>query len=212
MTHGENWFEKFMRRGRTVPGQQNGLRDEHIRNGSSIAVGDALKWEVHDAFGDAPATITLTLREQIERVPHVHLTGFILDSAYRETLPERWEATGAYRGSLDDDSEIDVIAPLVVAPVKNLVPGTPHTIEIPVPLDRIVALRFGSLTNRAWVERAGEHVWLVDHERTPRLDDFVTLWGTDPVVHRVALRTDGPLRIEPVEDVLLSELNNRGGE
>lgn len=40
----------------------------------------------------------------------------------------------------------------------------------------------------------------------------MTLWGTDPVVHRVALRRDGPLRIEPVEDVLLSELNNRGGE
>jgi hypothetical protein len=212
MTRGGTWFGEFMRRGRTMAGDCKGLGDEHIRNGSSIAVGDALEWEVHDAVGGAPATITLTLREQIERVPYVHLTGFILDGAFRGTLPERWEATDTYRGSLDDGSEIEVIAPLVVAPVKNLVPGTAHTIDIPVPLDRIVALRFGSLTNRAWVERAREHVWLVDHERTPRLDDFATQWGTDPVVHRVALRTDGPLRLEPVEDVLLSELYRRKGE
>ncbi|WIB60895.1 hypothetical protein DEJ13_03420 [Curtobacterium sp. MCLR17_007] len=183
--------------------------DEHIRSGSSIAVGDALTWWVDDAVGDTLPTITLTVREQIERTPYVHLTGFVLDDAFCGTLPRGWEAHDSYGGSLDDGSEIDVVAPLVVAPVKNLVPGTPHTIAIPVPLDHVVALRFGSLTNRAWVERAGEHVWLVDHERTPRLDDFMTQCGTDPVVHRVALRTDGPLRLEPLEDVLLSELHRR---
>jgi hypothetical protein len=212
MTRGGTWFGKFTHRSRTTAGERKGLGDEHIRKGSSIAVGDALTWQVLDAVGDAPATITLTLREQIERAPYVHLTGFLLDGAFRESLPEGWEAHDSFRGSLDDGSEIDVVAPLVVAPVKNLVPGTPHTIAIPVPLERIVALRFGSLTNRAWVERAGEHLWLVDHERTPRLDDFMTQWGTDPVVHRVALRTHGPLRLESVEDILLSELYRRGGD
>ncbi|QCR43491.1 hypothetical protein C1N91_07955 [Curtobacterium sp. SGAir0471] len=206
------WLRKIFDRRDAAAEQSAALVDEHIRNGSSIAVGESLAWEVHDAEEDAPATITLTLREQIERAPSVHLKGFVLDSAFHHALPERWRATETYRGSLDDGSEIDVIAPLVVAPVTNLVPGKPHTLAIPVPLERIVALQFGSLTNKAWVERDGEHVWLVDHDRSPRLGDWLAQMGTDPLVRRVALRTDGPLRLEPVEEVLLSELHRRGGQ
>ncbi|WP_144763734.1 hypothetical protein [Curtobacterium sp. 9128] len=185
--------------------------DEHIRNGSSIAVGDALTWTVRDADGDGPATITLSVREQIERAPHVHLAGFVLDEPFSGTLPDRWHAVDAYPGSLEDGDEIEVIAPLVVPPVKNVLPGTSHTIEIPVPLERIVALRFGSLTNRAWVERAGEHVWLLDHERTPRFGDLMSQMGTNPVVHGVALRTDGPLRLEPVGWRMLYALSGGRG-
>lgn len=184
--------------------------DEHIRRGSSLAVGDALRWQVRDADDDGPPTITLTLREQIERAPYVHLTGFVLTKPFHGVLPDGWSMTSTYRGSLDDGSELDVIAPLLVVPTRNLTPGVPHTVEIPVPIDDLVALRFGSLTNRAWVERAGEHLWLVDHDRTPRLDDWLTQMGTNPLVRRVELRTDGPLRIETVEEVLLSELWNRG--
>lgn len=212
MTGAGTWLRKIFDRRNTAAAEPEGRVDEHVRNGSSIAVGDALVWEVHDAVGDAPATITLTLREHIEQAPSVHLTGFVLDSAFNDALPERWRATETYRGSLDDGSEIDVIAPLVAAPVTNLVPGKPHTLAIPVPLERIVALQFGSLTNKAWVERDGEHVWLIDHDRSPRLGDWVAQMGTDPLVRRVALRTDGPLRVEPVEEVLLSELYRRGGQ
>ena len=61
---------------------------------------------------------------------------------------------------------------------------------------------FGSLTNRLWVETDDDHLWLVNHDRTPTLhDEWHDQFGT-PVREAARERlvvADGTLRLEPAQ-------------
>ncbi len=101
MTGAGTWLRRIFDRRNTAAGEPEGRVDEHVRNGSSIAVGDALARELHEGAGEAPATITLTMREQIEQTPEMHLTVSVLDGSFDDALPDRRKATETYRRSPD---------------------------------------------------------------------------------------------------------------
>lgn len=140
-----------------------------------------------------------------------HLSAVVLDTDLGSApLPDGWTAVGSLSGSLDDREVISVATPALHAPIRNLLPGQEFTATLPTPPDRIVALAFGSLTNRLWLETATDHLWLVNHDRGPHLDDWIAEMGTNPTVHRYRLVVEaGSLSLDPIESILLSELEER---
>jgi hypothetical protein len=102
-----------------------------------------------------------------------------------------------------------VLGHFLFPPIRNLGAGETVVTDVPVRVDGVQAVLFGSLTNRIWFETPQDHLWLANHERTPRLDDPLTQMGSDPLVHRCRLVvTDGKLGLEPLVTARLSELRD----
>ncbi len=70
----------------------------------------------------------------------------------------------------------------------------------------VVALLFGSRTNRLWVENDRYHLWLLNHDHGPTLFMWENQIGTDPLVRRsrLVVSSDG-MRLDSIDQVPLSE-------
>ena len=157
-----------------------------------------LVWAL-EAHGDE-TVVTATLREPIPGAEFPHLYALVLVEPHAGALPEGWEAGDLLVGTQSDGSEIEVHAPYLYVPVRNLCPGETFRTTAPVPIDQVAGVVFGSLTNRLWVETDDDHLWLVNHDRTPTLhDEWHDQFGT-PVREAARERlvvADGTLRLEP---------------
>jgi hypothetical protein len=156
----------------------------------------------------------MTLRETIPGSEHPHLSAFALSSPYEGELPEGWAVSRSYRADRDEQlDQVEVIGHFLIPPIRNLVAGQTFATDVPVAVHSVQAVLFGSLTNRIWFETEQHHLWLTNHGRTPRLDDWITQVGTDPLVHRCRLVVaDGTLGLEPLVTARLSELRPDGAE
>ncbi len=92
MTGAGTWLRRIVDRRNTAAGEPEGAWYEHVRNGSSIAVGDALAWGAARGSRRGTRDDHLTMREQIEQTPDMHLTGSVLDASFDDALPERRKA------------------------------------------------------------------------------------------------------------------------
>jgi hypothetical protein len=177
------------------------------------ATGGRLTWSL-TSTDDGGARITMTLRERIPGSEHPHLSAFALTTPYGGELPEGWAVSRSYRADRDEHlDQVEVLGHFLIPPIRNLVAGQTVTTDIPVPVDGVQAVVFASLTNRIWFETGQDHLWLTNHERTPRMDDWTTQVGTDPLVHRSRLVVaDGTLGLEPLVTARLSELRSDGAD
>jgi hypothetical protein len=166
-----------------------------------------LTWSLTPTDGGR-SRFTVTLRERIPGSEHPHLSAFVLSAPYDGELPEGWAVSRSYRADRDEQlDQVEVLGHFLIPPIRNLGAGETVTTDIPVPVNGVQAVLFGSLTNRIWFETQQDHLWLANHDRTPQVDDWSTQMGTDPLVHRCRLVvTDGTLGLEPLETARLSEL------
>ena len=171
--------------------------------------GGAVRWRVTD--DGRRAVVTVSIHRRMTDAPHPHLSAVVLDRPFDGEPMDGWTATDEIRGSLDDGSEITVVAPfLVPATIRNLQEEESSSAVLPVPGERVVGVLIGSLTNRLWVETPGDRAWIINSGDGPRLDDGLTRMGTDPLVRRHRLVITGEdIRLEPIETVLLSALHAR---
>ena len=178
------------------------------------ATGGRLTWSLAPT-DDGGSRITVTLRERIPGSEFPRLSAFALSSAYEGELPEGWAVSRSYRADRDEQlDQVEVLGHFLIPPNRNLLAGQTVATDIPVPVHDVQAVLFGSLTNRIWIETGQDHLWLTDHGRTPRLDDWITQMGTDPLVHRsrLVVADDDTLGLQPLVTARLSELSPDGAE
>ena len=176
------------------------------------ATGGRLTWSLTSTDGGSRSTVRL--RETIPGSEHPHLSAFALSSPYEGELPAGWAVRRTYRADRDEHlDQVEVLGSFLIPPIRNLVVGATVETDVPVPVNGVQAVLFGSLTNRIWFETGQDHLWLTNHERTPRMDDWITQMGTDPLVHRCRLVVaDGTLGLEPLATARLSDLRPDGAE
>lgn len=101
--------------------------------------------------------------------------------------PTGWVSKAWLSVELADMSELAFEAEWLIPQKLSYLPvGGHQRIELPVPADQVAASAIGSLTNRLWVESATDALWLNNHDRRPRLDDW--LRGFEPAPQQARLR------------------------
>lgn len=161
--------------------------------------------------GNGGSRLTVTLHEKIPGAQYPRVVGFALSSPYGGELAAGWSNSSTLRAERGDGDHVQLLGHFLIPPPRNIGVGETTTTDISVPPASVSAVLFGSLTNRIWIESGQDHLWLVNHERTPRLDDWQTQIGTDPLMHRSRLVVDdGKLSLEELETVRMSELPDDG--
>lgn len=190
----------------TGPGRHD--EDLVVRSSTRLASPNdgALSWAItqHPA---GEATLTVGLHAAIPSCEAPHLTSVVLAEPPAHPIGEPWELLNELTVSAPNDEQAEIRAVHLRPPGVNLSVGETRTWTLPVDSAAVIALIFGSMTDRMWVENDRHHLWLVHLDSRPGLFDWASQIGTDPLVHRSRLVvTPEEIRLNPIDRVRLSDI------
>jgi len=156
----------------------------------------AFSWSVQPQ-GEASCVVTVQL---VRRIPNAspHLRSVVL----REPVPGVESSSYLGYSGPNPGTENTYRGTFLPVPVRNLLLDQSHSVELPVPPERVGALVFGSMLTLGWAENEHGAVWLANRERDERdtLHARMDEIGSDPMVRiQDLVLTPGPT-LRPAPD------------